>query len=138
MRTDIDAVVVGAGVAGAMAAWALAERGRQTLLLERYQLGNRHGSSHGRSRVADPDACARDVPVHEHAGPRLRADRIGAVVIGSACSGHGFKASPIVGRILADLATGAQPSVPLGRYRAPRPALRPTPEGAPVGTEHTS
>ncbi|HTG46993.1 MAG TPA: FAD-dependent oxidoreductase [Actinomycetota bacterium] len=47
-------------------------------------------------------------------------DRIGPVVIGSACSGHGFKASPAVGRIIADLATGADPPLPLGRFRAGR------------------
>jgi sarcosine oxidase len=52
-------------------------------------------------------------------------DRVGAIVVGSACSGHGFKASPFVGTILADLATGAEPSIPLDRFRASRPALRP-------------
>jgi sarcosine oxidase len=52
-------------------------------------------------------------------------DRIGAVVVGSACSGHGFKASPLVGTILADLATGTDPSVPLGRFLVSRPSLRP-------------
>jgi sarcosine oxidase len=52
-------------------------------------------------------------------------DRIGAVVVGSACSGHGFKGSPFVGTILADLATGSESSVPLGRFLASRPALHP-------------
>jgi sarcosine oxidase len=52
-------------------------------------------------------------------------DRVGAVVVGSACSGHGFKASPVVGRILADLATGSRSSLPLGRFLMSRPALRP-------------
>ena len=33
-------------------------------------------------------------------------DRIGPVVIGAGFSGHGFKFTPVVGRILADLATG--------------------------------
>lgn len=33
-------------------------------------------------------------------------DRAGPVVIGSPCSGHGFKFAPLVGRLLADLATG--------------------------------
>lgn len=36
-------------------------------------------------------------------------DRRGPVVIGSPCSGHGFKFAPLLGRILADLAT-AQPA----------------------------
>lgn len=33
-------------------------------------------------------------------------DRVGPVVIGSPCSGHGFKFTPVIGRILADLALG--------------------------------
>jgi sarcosine oxidase len=51
-------------------------------------------------------------------------DRVGPVVISSACSGHGFKFTPLIGEILADLATGAhqtsEPSVPLERFRAGR------------------
>ena len=51
-------------------------------------------------------------------------DRIGPVVISSTCSGHGFKFTPLIGTILADLATGAQqtpePPVPLERFRAGR------------------
>lgn len=31
-------------------------------------------------------------------------DRVGPVVVGSACSGHGFKFTPLIGRLLADLA----------------------------------
>lgn len=34
-------------------------------------------------------------------------DRIGPIVIGAGFSGHGFKFTPVIGRILADLATGA-------------------------------
>jgi sarcosine oxidase len=52
-------------------------------------------------------------------------DRIGPLVIGSPCSGHGFKFAPLIGRILADLATGAEPPVPLGRFAWDRPSLRP-------------
>jgi len=33
-------------------------------------------------------------------------DRIGPVVIGAGFAGHGFKFTPVVGRILADLAAG--------------------------------
>ena len=33
-------------------------------------------------------------------------DRSGPIVIGSPCSGHGFKFTPLVGRLLADLACG--------------------------------
>lgn len=34
-------------------------------------------------------------------------DRIGPIVIGAGFSGHGFKFTPVIGRILADLVTGA-------------------------------
>jgi sarcosine oxidase len=51
-------------------------------------------------------------------------DRIGPVVVASACSGHGFKFVPLVGRLVADLATGDTPEVPLERFRSDRPALR--------------
>jgi sarcosine oxidase len=50
-------------------------------------------------------------------------DRIGPLVVASPCSGHGFKFAPLVGEVLADLATGEQPPVPLDLFRAGRPAL---------------
>ncbi|MDJ0322040.1 FAD-dependent oxidoreductase [Pseudarthrobacter sp. PS3-L1] len=37
-------------------------------------------------------------------------DRVGPVVIGAGFAGHGFKFTPAVGRILADLATGNRPA----------------------------
>jgi sarcosine oxidase len=37
-------------------------------------------------------------------------DRVGPLVIGSPCSGHGFKFTPLIGRLLADLADGRSPS----------------------------
>lgn len=46
-------------------------------------------------------------------------DRRGPVVIGSPCSGHGFKFAPLMGRILADLAT-AQPAPPIERFLSGR------------------
>ncbi len=50
-------------------------------------------------------------------------DRIGPVVIGAGFSGHGFKFTPVVGRILADLATGDQ-----ARHRqSSRPPASPDP-----------
>ena len=45
-------------------------------------------------------------------------DRIGPVVIGAGFSGHGFKFTPVIGRILADLATGTRPAP--GIFRASR------------------
>ncbi|MFL5766409.1 MAG: FAD-dependent oxidoreductase, partial [Actinomycetota bacterium] len=49
-------------------------------------------------------------------------DRVGPVVISSACSGHGFKFTPLIGTILADLATDAEtdPVLPLDRFRTVR------------------
>lgn len=44
-------------------------------------------------------------------------------MIGSPCSGHGFKFTPLIGRILADLATGWPAPIPLERFLSTRPAL---------------
>jgi sarcosine oxidase len=51
--------VVGAGLMGAATAWQLARRGHDVALIEAYDIGHRHGSSHGTSRIfrrayADP------------------------------------------------------------------------------------
>lgn len=51
--------VVGAGVMGAATAWQLARRGHEVTLIEAYDIGHKHGSSHGSSRIvrrayADP------------------------------------------------------------------------------------
>jgi sarcosine oxidase len=53
-------------------------------------------------------------------------DRSGPIVVGSPCSGHGFKFVPLIGRVLADLATGdpAPDAVPMARFRMDRPGLR--------------
>ena len=39
------------------------------------------------------------------------------VVVGSACSGHGFKASAAIGEALADLAMDQSPRTPIGAFR---------------------
>jgi len=52
--------VVGAGVMGCAAAWALTERGADVTVVEQFELEHTHGSSHGRTRivrVAYPDAA---------------------------------------------------------------------------------
>ena len=46
-----DAVIIGAGLAGCAAAWALAGRGRSVIVLEAFQPGHRRGSSHGSARI---------------------------------------------------------------------------------------
>jgi len=48
-------------------------------------------------------------------------DRIGPVVVGAGFSGHGFKFTPSVGRILADLALDAGPAPALFSLAADRP-----------------
>lgn len=47
-------------------------------------------------------------------------DRRGPVVIGSPCSGHGFKFAPLIGRILADLATAQPAPLPIERFLTAR------------------
>ena len=51
METDTHTVVIGGGVMGSAAAWALARRGIEVLLLEQYAAGHRFGSSHGSARI---------------------------------------------------------------------------------------
>lgn len=46
-----DIVIIGGGVVGAATARALTSSGRTVVLLERFSLGNKNGSSHGRSRI---------------------------------------------------------------------------------------
>ncbi|HXQ43426.1 MAG TPA: FAD-dependent oxidoreductase [Acidimicrobiales bacterium] len=41
-------------------------------------------------------------------------DRVGSIVVGSGTSGHGFKFAPLIGEVLADLATGADVGRELG------------------------
>jgi sarcosine oxidase len=49
--TEVDVVVIGAGVAGSAATRDLAQRGREVLLLEQFEVGHKRGSSHGTSRI---------------------------------------------------------------------------------------
>src|ERR1700677_390335 len=44
-------VVVGGGLAGSAAAWALSRRGKQVVLLEAFEPGHVNGSSHGSARI---------------------------------------------------------------------------------------
>ena len=52
MTDDVfDYAVVGAGLAGAAAAWRLAQRGHSVVILERAEPANDAGSSHGSARI---------------------------------------------------------------------------------------
>ena len=46
-----DVVIIGAGLAGSAAAWALTGRGRSVTVVEAFQPGHRRGSSHGSARI---------------------------------------------------------------------------------------
>lgn len=48
---DIDVAIVGLGLAGSAAAWALSRRGRSVAAFEAYGPGHRRGSSHGHARI---------------------------------------------------------------------------------------
>jgi sarcosine oxidase len=47
----VEVAVVGAGLLGSAAAWALATRGVRPLVLEQFGLGHARGSSHGATRI---------------------------------------------------------------------------------------
>jgi sarcosine oxidase len=47
-------------------------------------------------------------------------DRAGPVTVGAGTSGHGFKFGPLLGHVIADLATGSTPRVPVDWLRATR------------------
>lgn len=51
MTERIDHVVIGGGAMGSAAAWQLARRGREVVLLERFAPGHAQGASHGASRI---------------------------------------------------------------------------------------
>ncbi|MCU1350901.1 MAG: putative Monomeric sarcosine oxidase [Acidimicrobiales bacterium] len=51
MSERCDVVVVGAGMAGSAAAWWLARRGVDVVVLEQFEAGHRRGSSHGATRL---------------------------------------------------------------------------------------
>jgi len=50
-RMRAETVIVGAGLAGSAAAWALARQGRPCVLLEAFGPGHDRGSSHGSARI---------------------------------------------------------------------------------------
>jgi sarcosine oxidase len=52
-----------------------------------------------------------------------RHPRFSNIIIGSPCSGHGFKFAPVIGQILADLATLGTTRFDISRFRLDRPAL---------------
>ena len=51
MTDRADVVIIGAGLAGSGAAWALTQRGRSVTVLEQFAAGHDRGSSHGSARI---------------------------------------------------------------------------------------
>jgi sarcosine oxidase len=65
----------------------------------------------------DPEPAAFDTCLYTSTPDgHFVLDRVGPVVVVSACSGHGFKFAPLVGEIAACLATGREPPVELSRF----------------------
>ncbi len=51
MQHEFECIIIGAGAAGASAAYQLAKRGKRVLLLEQYAVGHDRGASQGHSRI---------------------------------------------------------------------------------------
>jgi sarcosine oxidase len=51
VATDVDVVIIGAGLMGAASAWSVAGTGRSVVLLEQYPSVHSNGSSHGSARI---------------------------------------------------------------------------------------
>lgn len=93
MRRDADIAVVGAGIVGVATARALADGARSVVLLERFEIGHAHGSSHGTSRIFRLNyGDERYVRLAQAAGEAWRAleeergerllERVGALDVG--------------------------------------------------------
>jgi sarcosine oxidase len=73
----------------------------------------------------DPEAVRVETCIYDNTPDEdFVLDRRGRVVVGAGTSGHGFKFGPLLGELLADLATGAPPRVALDRFALDRAALR--------------
>ncbi|NXL46245.1 SOX oxidase, partial [Podilymbus podiceps] len=94
-QATYDAIVIGAGIQGSFAAYHLAQRHRDTLLLEQFILPHSRGSSHGQSRITRSAYTrapyARMMPDSFRLWQRLEAEagtslyrRTGLVVLGPA------------------------------------------------------
>ncbi|XP_071431271.1 peroxisomal sarcosine oxidase [Pithys albifrons albifrons] len=94
-KATYDAIVIGAGIQGSFTAYHLAQRHRDTLLLEQFPLPHSRGSSHGQSRIIRsvyPQECySRMMPDSFRLWQRLEAEagtslyrRTGLVVLGPA------------------------------------------------------
>lgn len=97
---DVEVAVVGAGAAGLATTDQLACEGRDLAVLEQFRLGHDRGSSDGASWVFR-------LSYTNTADEQFVLEPDGRVVVGSACSGQGFKLTPMLGAVLARLADEA-------------------------------
>ena len=77
-------VIIGAGLAGSAAAWALTGRGRSVAVLEAFAPGHRRGSSHGSARIfrrAYPDPLYVRLTGQAHRLWRRLADEAGEELV---------------------------------------------------------
>jgi monomeric sarcosine oxidase len=70
-----------------------------------------------------PETCLYTMTADED----FVVDREGPIVVGAGCSGHAFKFGPLLGEMLAGLATGKDTGVPRRRFALTRPALATAP-----------
>lgn len=82
--TASDVLVIGAGLAGASAAWRLSELGHTVTVLERTTPANDEGSSHGSARIfryAYPSKLYTDLVVRARSGWDELESRSGRALI---------------------------------------------------------
>lgn len=72
----------------------------------------------------DPEPCARETCIYAAStDDDFILDRVGPLVIAAGFGGHGFKFTPLVGEVVADLALGRQPDLPPQRFQTRRLAV---------------
>jgi sarcosine oxidase len=104
---DVDVVVIGGGAMGSSTAWELAKRGRDVLLLERFEPGHANGASHGASRnfnVAYAEPTFVDMLVESRRG----WDELGEVLDETGIVNHG--PNPGYARVFGALAAAGIPA----------------------------
>lgn len=74
-----DVIVIGAGIHGLCAAYALRQRGREVLVLDRFPAGHQNGGSHGAGRITrssyhDRRYVEMTKRMHRDSWPRLEAE----------------------------------------------------------------
>jgi glycine/D-amino acid oxidase-like deaminating enzyme len=93
-----DVIVVGLGADGSAAAAEVARRGERVLGIEAFPRGHTLGSA---GELRSSKVYMYTISPDEH----FVIGTDGPIVYASACSGHGFKFSSVMGEVLADLAT---------------------------------